>query len=129
MGDRANIKIIDEAEGTGATGSFFFYTHWTGSDLPEILQAALKRGEARLDDSAYLARIIFSEMIQGSVLSETGFGISTLVQDGDDRVIEVDMIKQTVKLADVVYSFKEYVALPIEKLTWYGKDEYFDEED
>lgn len=70
MGDRRNV-IITEGDGTGVA----LYTHWTGSDLPVVLKAALKRGESRWNDTGYLARIIFSDMIKGYETDLLGFGI------------------------------------------------------
>jgi hypothetical protein len=72
MGDRAQIKIEDNG--------VFLYTHWCGSELKDTLKQALIRGESRWNDSEYLTRIIFCEMIQhddDSLLKTTGYGIST----------------------------------------------------
>lgn len=41
MGDRANIIVTNENE------RVVFYTHWSGTDLPDILSAALRRGKSR----------------------------------------------------------------------------------
>ena len=91
MGDRANVKFVN-----GNDAPMFFYTHWSGTDLPTIVAKALKRGKDRWDDGSYLARIIFSESIQDDVLELTGYGISTSVGDGDDRIITVRVDDQTV---------------------------------
>ena len=91
MGDRANVEIKD------GDSSVFLYTHWNGTELPETVRAALKRGKSRWDDPQYLARIVFCEMIKNaSLTSETGFGISARVHDGEDRVITLDTKNQTV---------------------------------
>ena len=105
MGDRANIKI--EAEGEAP---IFLYTHWNGYCLPETLQTALARKQ-RWDDSQYLTRIIFSEMIKADVLDEHGYGISTIVHDGDDRIITVNCVDQTVTIRDLVWSFEEFIKI------------------
>ena len=55
----------------------YLYTHWSGSELIDTLKAALKRGKNRWNDSEYLARIIFSEMVKGDLMAETGYGIGT----------------------------------------------------
>jgi len=108
MGDRANIKI------TGSSSfpvPVFFYTHWSGSELPEILKAALIRGKNRWDDPQYLARIIFCEMVKGYVLEEPGYGISSEIGDGDSNVITVDMGEQTVKDNDEKpVSFERFIS-------------------
>src|SRR5438067_12177549 len=75
MGDRANVGV------TGKDGTVFFYTHWSGSKLPEIVAAGLERGETRWSDTSYLRRIIFCELIKNSVLDETGYGISLKIDD------------------------------------------------
>jgi hypothetical protein len=55
MGDRANVKVVD------FDSTVFLYTHLSGSELPTVLQAALKRGRERCDDGQYLIRIIFCD--------------------------------------------------------------------
>jgi len=85
MGDRGNIVVDD-----GQNKPVFLYTHWTGTELPQILQRALKRGRGRWGDTAYLTRIIFSEMIQNEVLEETGYGISTTLCDNEHNILLVD---------------------------------------
>ncbi len=103
MGDRANIKIVD------GNSTVFLYTHNTGTELPKILQNALRRGEDRLEDGQYLARIIFSEMVSGFEDGLTGFGISSVIGDGDKRVITIDVEYQTVQVQnDRVFPLKAY---------------------
>ena len=89
MGDRGNI-IIKDGEST-----VYLYTHWEGSRLNEILKSALKRGKTRWEDGAYLARIIFCEMIGEDTEELTGYGISSIMVDGGND-ITVDIEKQTV---------------------------------
>lgn len=111
MGDRANIQL------TGAhclPHPLFFYTHWSGCELPFTLQSALKRGRERWNDPQYLTRIIFSEMIQGDVLHLTGYGISTKVCDGEDRVLVVDVdAKKVTDWDGKSYSFEEFCSLDL----------------
>lgn len=120
MGDRANIIV---SEGDWDDG-VWLYTHWAGEDLPHILHAALSKGW-RWDDAPYLTRIIFCVMVQGSEMDETGFGISTKEQDGSDRVLHLDVEKQTVtrKTRDgsKTWTFKEYVKNPPQG--WWDHDE------
>lgn len=80
MGDRGNILI----------GGVYLYTHWGGSELHKILQDALKK-RWRWDDTPYLTRIIFCEMIKGCEEEETGFAISTKINDNEHNILEVDV--------------------------------------
>lgn len=68
MGDRANVVIKDGDE------AVCLYTHWNGTALPEVLRKAMTRGQQRWDDSSYLARIIFCDMVEGKERELTGFG-------------------------------------------------------
>ena len=107
MGDRGNIIVKD------GESKVFLYTHWSGSDLPDTIKAALKRGTDRWTDGQYLARILFCEMIGGDIASTTGFGISSVIGDGGtDILINVD--DQTVCEADGSnpVPFKAFVETP-----------------
>lgn len=90
MGDRGNIIVKDR------DSTVYLYSHWTGSDLPDVLKSALKRGKSRWNDGQYLARIIFCEMVKGSEMDETGFGISSTIGDGGTDLV-VDVGNQTVE--------------------------------
>lgn len=106
MGDRANIVLKADEE------QVCLYSHWAGSDLPETLRSALKRGEDRLTDAQYLARIVFCEMLKGDskgLDGLTGFGITQKPWDGDDRVITVDVEAQTVEIGGKTQSIAEFV--------------------
>ncbi len=103
MGDRANICYHDDG------GTIYFYTHWDGEELPNILRAALLRGKDRWNDNAYLARVIFCEMIKDDVLGLTGYGISTYLMDNEHPLIYVYPGDQTVSIGEKEYSFAEYV--------------------
>lgn len=111
MGDRANIHVRERCG--KETSNVFLYTHWSGSELPETLQRALNRGLSRWHDGPYLARIIFDEMIGHESGSLTGFGISSIVGDGDNRVLIVDVNAQTVSVdTGRTYSFEAYIDIP-----------------
>lgn len=94
MGDRANIVMAKD------NGCFpapvYFYGHWIGSQRKEILASALDRCRGRWTDGSYLARGIFCEMIQGDVLGETGYGISTEPGDNSYPFLMVDVPKREV---------------------------------
>jgi hypothetical protein len=80
MGSRAQIAIYDR---TVKFNDFaediyvYLYSHWGGDEINQTLARALDRGRPRWNDSSYLNRIIFSEMIKDNILRETGFGIDT----------------------------------------------------
>jgi len=110
MGDRANIKMVYEND-----VEIYFYTHWGGSELPETLKSALIRGQSRWDDEPYLARIIFSEMIQDEIMDTTGYGISPYECDNEHPIISVIPSSQKVKIGDSEWTFEEFVKLSIEE--------------
>lgn len=94
MGDRGNVCIREQTENVDA--DVYLYTHWRGSDLPEIVRQALAK-QWRWDDAPYLARIILNEM-QGEDRRETGFGISTTIGDNENPIIVVDVQAKTVAI-------------------------------
>ena len=117
MGDRANIKVVQSA------GNIWFYTHWRGYCLPEILRESLAKKESWYDE-IYLAATIFSEMTKRQV--GDAIGISTTIQDNERPILVVDVDNQTVRIEtdrgadDTEYparfSFAQYVALG--EATW-----------
>jgi len=104
MGDRGNIAIQYE---NGQR--IYFYTHWKGSQTREIVKKALARKE-RWNDDAYLARIIFCELIDGDTDGETGFGISPNECDPENPTIVVDTVEKKVWVDDCVsYTFQKFI--------------------
>lgn len=97
MGDRANIVV--RQENNTNKGDVWFYTHWRGHDIADVVKSALAKKE-RWEDSSYLARIIFDEL-RGDDNGTTGFGISTTLQDNEHEIIVVDVPNQ------VVFKIKE----------------------
>ena len=98
MGDRANIRVLQSHGQTGDTPqAVYLYTHWRGTDLVHVLQRALLRKQ-RWDDEAYLARIIFCEMVKGDEDGEAGFGIATSPPDNGHQILTVDCEKQRVRI-------------------------------
>jgi len=98
MGDRGQVKIT--AEGNP---DLYLYTHWGAESLPEVVANALARGRDRWTDDEYLNRIIFSEMIQGEVLEETGYGIG-FGEHGDVwRVVEINYDDRTVAVREIFF--------------------------
>ena len=112
MGDRAHIVV----KGDGS--KVFLYTHWEGSNIADVVKAALKRVPGRWQDVAYLTRAMFCQFFDGipedrlsnELLSETGFGIASRPCEDTSRDIVVDVDKQTVKLPrKTAVSFAEFV--------------------
>ena len=112
MGERAQIEVIDE------DGKVVLYSHWLGRDVVKVVKNALSRRQ-RWDDSAYLTRIIFSEMILFTarydpakvyeiLKDETGYGISAGDCGGDD-VVTVDIGNKKVTTRYEELSFEEFV--------------------
>ena len=85
MGDRGNILIH----------GVYLYTHWNGSSIKEILQNVLRRKQ-RWDDTPYLTRMIFCEMVKEEISEETGYGISTEICDNQYNILKVDCELQKV---------------------------------
>lgn len=94
MGNRSNIKIVEENGGT-----FYFYTHWgTDEDTKRAVVRALQDLPGRWRDESYLARGIFCRLVEGQEMTETGFGISTWpAGDAGYPLVTVNIKDQTVK--------------------------------
>lgn len=120
MGDRAQVKIVDEYHPERAV---FLYTHWGGHGLAAKVHRALSKGW-RWTDGCYLARCVFNEM-QGDDRGETGFGIDT-AQHGD---IEHPLVvlkpgnAPTIEIGEWSSSFEAFVADPLQGFAAYGLDE------
>lgn len=93
MGDRGNIAVQDGGK------RVYFYSHWRGSELPAVVQKALKR-EKRWNDGTYLARIIFDTLTEGQQGSETGAGIGTSIGDNSYPIVVVDCDTMKVRFED-----------------------------
>lgn len=94
MGDRGNIVI--EKDGSCFPAPVFFYTHWSGSEMKPLLQAALVSGKSRWNDSQYLARVIFCELLHGDK-NITGYGITTRICDNSHPLLCVAMEERKVR--------------------------------
>lgn len=104
MGDRANVKILDQGAGIDDSPPLFIYTHHGGEELPEIIHRALAR-RASWDDGTYLARIVFCELVKGDpdeLDGLTGLGIGTGLSDNEHPVVVLDAERQRIwlELAD-----------------------------
>lgn len=126
MGDRAQVVITDNDELEGAV---WLYSHWGGTNLPRVVQSALKRQE-RWNDSEYLARIVFQEMI-GDDKSATGYGIGTSEHgDGEHPVLILNASSMIIKAVRDRHHmpFKSFIELePKTLMSWCGREIYEDD--
>jgi hypothetical protein len=118
MGMRRNIALYygrDPKQRNWDLPKIYFYTHWGALDLEDDLRQALIRGESRWNDPAYLARIIFSEMIRHDVMDVTGFGIDVAELGAEYPTIKVDLKNCTVDgvpFAEFIASTSPYDVSP-----------------
>ncbi len=68
MSTRSQVWIEEEG--------VYLYQHYDGYNLPNVVKSALSKGQ-RWDDSEYLARIIFCEMVKSDIGGSTGYGIGS----------------------------------------------------
>lgn len=87
MGDRANIVVRSS---TKQIDDVWFYAHWRGEEVHDVVKNVLARRE-RQDDAPYLARMIFCELVKGNEADSTGFGISTSLNDNEHDIVIVDI--------------------------------------
>jgi hypothetical protein len=108
MGNRSNLMMVFNDD-----QHMFFYSHWLGTDNAVRLHTALSR-QKRWTDEAYLARIIFCELVKGYEDQETGFGIAPYMPDNGNPVVVVDLQHGTVTFETsnpVSWTFQEYIEL------------------
>ena len=106
MGDRGRVQIIESKE-----NSFYLYTHWGGDKLLSDVKTILSKG-ARLNDSAYLSRLILVEMMGDQSKEETGFGISVFKPETEYWNIALDCDKGTITFSDGDYRKMDPVTMP-----------------
>lgn len=120
MGDRVNVVI--KSEQADPPSYVYLYSHWGGYDMPLVVQKALAK-KWRWDDGAYLARIIFDQMTEGSVGGETGFGIDTRPCDNEHPYIVVDPATRRVGFTH--YDWRQsHLCDPENVREWWSFDEY-----
>lgn len=69
MGDRRMAEIRTR------TGNLYVYTHWYGSEFPQMAEEAVKKAAPRLGDEAYWLRIVVDQLTKEGRDQETGFGL------------------------------------------------------
>jgi hypothetical protein len=115
MGDRGQVQLI----GTyGSEHSIYLYTHWGATDLENVVAEAMVRGKDRWSDDEYLNRIIFSEMIQGDVMSDTGYGIGLSLHGDTWKLVVVNHIDQTVGIKVINYSKVDWQNYNQDDVVW-----------
>lgn len=85
MGDRSNIAIQSTYD--QGTARVYLYSHWSGESIIKSALQGMKSG--RVNDSQYLARVIFQDML-GDDKGETGYGISARIHDNSYPVLVID---------------------------------------
>lgn len=97
MGDRAMAEI------KVGGNSLYFYTHWSGSKLPDAAQKAVERAMPRKGDDSYALKIVVDTLIMecGSRDSETGGGLMFAPNaedeyNGDNPSVIIDAQHMTV---------------------------------
>jgi hypothetical protein len=63
------------AEIKTSTGSLYLYTHWNGSELPQMAKEAVEKAKPRLGDESYWVRIVVDQIFKDLRDQETGGGI------------------------------------------------------
>jgi hypothetical protein len=97
MGDRSNIVVMQDNN-----QSVWLYGHWMGEDAIGIVGEVLSRKQ-RWTDAPYLTRMIFEKMIEGSIDKETGFGISTMMQDNEYPIIILNPMKEEAWIEEYIW--------------------------
>lgn len=100
-------------------GGVYLYTYEDGHKLPLILQNSLKKDEKRWGDQAYLARIIFCEMVKNDIDGTSGFGISPFCTEIDHPIIFVDTYEEETQIRNSIWSFREYINIDVKKIPDY----------
>lgn len=115
MGDRANVQFHLN---NSPSGTVNLYTHWHGTELPGYVREALdtKAARARWTDESYATRIIVQHILDAhtSAGQETGWGLGTTPDDGEDRIVHLDFFTQRVRIVgwdnDRDITFDEFCA-------------------
>lgn len=129
MSDNATVFIAEGKDNEGKEEGFYLYAHGRGTEIAHTVKKALSKRK-RWDDSSYLGRIIFCQMIKGHEEEELGFGISSLQFATRRPVIVIDAEKQQILFCEAEifdpwsisesivksWSFEEYIYLSDKKL-------------
>lgn len=114
MGERGNIVFLFEPTREGGEARrVYFYTHWRGHLLHEILREAMNRRErwpegfgarsgsvresCRWHDASYFARVVFNRLTQGEEDGVLSFGIDVDRTLPDYDELHVDTVKKEIR--------------------------------
>ncbi|MFA5861641.1 MAG: hypothetical protein WDA16_08095 [Candidatus Thermoplasmatota archaeon] len=114
MGERGNIVFLFEpAEGSTAARRVYFYTHWRGHLVAEILREAMNHKEfwpegfgkltgtvresCRWTDVSYFARVVFHKLARGDEDGVLSFGIDVDRTLPDYDELHVDVEKKEIR--------------------------------
>lgn len=86
MGNRSQVAI---KYNSSKTSKVYLYSHWGGKSIYRDIARALNRAPDRWDDDEYLARVIFSIMIEDDVKGTTGYGIGVSMHGDIEHPIPV----------------------------------------
>lgn len=95
MGDRANIGFIGAAGGD----CVWLYTHWDGSNLPDLARTAILAAQPRWGDAPYATRMALTAMIS-NITSDTGWGVDTQPGENEHDALVIDWNTRTVGALD-----------------------------
>jgi hypothetical protein len=114
MGERGNIVFLFEpAEEGGEARRVYFYTHWRGHLLNQILREAMNwretwpqgfgnlsgtvRESCRWYDASYFARVVFCRLVAGEEDGVLSFGIDVDRTLPDYDELHVDVKKREIR--------------------------------
>lgn len=114
MGERGNIVFLFPGEaGDASARRVYFYTHWRGHLLQEILREAMNwrerwpagfgnltgtvRESCRWYDASYFARVVFCRLVAGDEEGVLSFGIDVDRTLPDYNELHVDVKKREIR--------------------------------
>ena len=124
MGERVCVEIFESVN--PEAGRTFLYSHWRGPDMLTVVHRALSRRE-RWTDFSYLARIVFSEMIEteANLKEGTGFGICYRCPgDLNYPLIRLNMETQVVTAGNHSWGFRDFIKLSHDEVMRIWEAEY-----
>jgi hypothetical protein len=119
---RSSVYNPQTKQEVPATAGVYLYGHWSGTDSPLSVRAALIRAKDRWDDGSYLTRVIFCEMLKraysdpAKALDDNlSFGIGLTMQDNEYPITVVDLSTGRVGFSPPPKDYRD--APPVPKLS------------